>query len=584
MKKANQHPSKFSSLKKFFTKIKDYDLAIIFSTINSLVSIPLSSLIFLPPEDGVPKRNKLLIDILFFIIMIFVYRGLIFIFKNRRKYHKYIKFALIYFAILMVLLLLTWPGIWRGPYDEFIIASDAKRYVIYGWQHSLFSLFYMFCFKLIPFFNSVLIVQCIIISIITSYLYNQLVQGFKLQKTIPKILLLIPFLLPPVFDYALYPLRPTLYSYFVILMLYLMIKGISALKLSKSEHIFLIISFIISSTLRSEGIIFLVVAVIYYFFLPHHKNLTIRSSIYPIAIIVLSSISINAFQASSMDAISNYGYKVLSTANNLLPLVQTAATDESNAGLLSSIDKVMDVETIIKNPNDYNGTNLFFFENVHKTDYSHTEYLDYIKSYLLLCLKYPSVVAKQSLGQFAQTISTSTTLNDTTAYTRYFDDDYYQELLSYNFNRYDNLEQLRQSLEPTRLFIEDGGSIMQPINTNLRNTIIDVLEGRALDNYTQFTPLSYILWNVFMPLFSIVFILIILLFKKHFAVALILFAILIKTIIVILTAPGDYHMYYYAEYLLGCILLFLFLAYLTNHQKTPPLLSKHNQSSHKLIK
>ncbi|MDO4747278.1 MAG: hypothetical protein Q4A70_02995 [Candidatus Saccharibacteria bacterium] len=584
MKKTSQHPNRLSSLKKFFSKTKDYDLAIILSIINSLISIPLSSLIFLPPEDGIPKRNKLLVDILFFVIMIFVYRGLIFIIKNRHKYRKYIRFALIYFAILMVLLLLTWPGIWRGPYDEFIIASDAKRYIIYGWQHSLFSLFYMLCFKLIPFFNGVLIVQCIIISIITSYLYNQLVQGFKLQKLLPKTLLLIPFLLPPVFDYALYPLRPTLYSYSVILMLYLMIKGISAQKLSKSEHIFLIISFIISSTLRSEGIVFLLVAIVYYLYLFIRKRISAKISIYSTIIILLCSFFINAFQASTLDANSGYGYKVLSTANNLLPLVQTAAKDESNTELLSSIDKVMDVETIIKNPNDLNGTNLFFFGNVHKSDYSHAEYLDFMKSFLLLCLKYPSVVAKQSLGQFAQTIVTSTTLNDATAYTRYFDDDYYQELLSYNLNHYNNLEQLRQSLAPTRLFIEDGGNIMQPINVNLRNATIAFLEGRALDNYAQFTPLSYVLWNIILPLLSIIFIIVILLIKKHIAIALILSTILIKTAIVIFTAPGDYHMYYYAEYLLGYILLFLFLAYLTNHQKTPSLLPKRIQSSHKHIR
>lgn len=591
MKNKQCHPKPFHRLKQFLTKLhkpfkkfRDYDLAVVLSVLHSLISIPLSNLIFLSPEDQITKRNKLLIDILFFVIMIFVYRGLIFVIKNRHKYRKHIKFCLIYFTFLILFLLLTWPGIWRGPNDEFIIASNAKHYVIYGWQHSLTALFYMFCFKLIPFFSSVLIVQCFIISLITTYLYTRLIQDFHLKKLLPKLILLIPFLLPPVIDYALYPLRPTLYSYFVVLLLYLMIKAISIQKLSKLESIFLIISFIIAASWRSEGIFFLIIAVIYFIYLAIRHFTPIRFSLYAIIIILFSSLVVNAFQSTTLETDTEYAYKVLSTASILPSLVRTASQDPDNTDLLSSIDKVMDVNILITDPQNLNHGDLLFFGGAYKPGHTHAEYLDYIQAFLRLCLKYPTIAAHYPIKYFFQAICTSATLNNATAYTHFFEDSYYQDLYENNNVYHNTKEELEEKYSITRQFITEGGDIMQPINPDLRNTIIEILEGREIGNYTKQTPLAAVFWNALIPFFSIIFIIIVLIIKKHPSAALIISTILIKTFIVILTAPIPLHMYYYAEYLLGYILLALFLAHLTNHRTPPSLLTpqpKINQTNHK---
>ena len=62
---------------------------------------------------------------------------------------EYVRFIAVYFALLLVLLFLTYPGIWRM--DEFGILFTAQEAFFEFWQNYLTSLFYIVALLFCPF-------------------------------------------------------------------------------------------------------------------------------------------------------------------------------------------------------------------------------------------------------------------------------------------------------------------------------------------------------------------------------------------------------------------------------------------------
>lgn len=117
---------------------------------------------------------------------------------------------------MLVLLLLTWPGIWRM--DEFGILTSAVQLFPHFWQNYITSVFYIFALMLFPFPAGVILVQIICISLIVARLVTLCLsaepeQIGKKKRNICYVLLLVPFLLLPVLDSNLYPMRVSVHAF-----------------------------------------------------------------------------------------------------------------------------------------------------------------------------------------------------------------------------------------------------------------------------------------------------------------------------------------------------------------------------------
>lgn len=531
-----------TQVKASIKRIKDYELASIIAIVHSILSYFYSNAFFeYNPEDTTTKNIKLLVNILLPVVLFFVYWGAIKILRTN-KYHQYLKRSICYFILLMILLILVWPGIWR--HDDMYIAICAKKYIVVDWQHVLTSLFYMLSFKLLPFFSGVIIIQCLVISIITSYIYTQLLEKLNQHDSLTKIILWVPFLLPPVLDSALYPLRPILYSYLLILLIYLMIKTLKNIQCSWQNLVSLSLLFVVSSTWRSEGIFLFIVALVYFFYLLK-KHKAYPYQIFLSLIIICGGIlSVRSFQNSFSTTHTQNRYQLSSTIELLTPLVRTAANDmESNKELLDDINKVIDVNLIINNP-EKRGEYIFWINGAVHDDYTEEDYKNYMKSFIKLALKYPQIAAKNRIQEFLATSALipnqTNTIKDSTSFYEYAKD---------------------PGDETAKTFINDGGFSVQPISKKIRTSVIRLIEGRTLEDYHKTTPLYPIFWNLVIPLLGVLLSIVLLLKHKHIATALIIATILIKTCIVFITAPQQFHMYYYAEYLLGYILISYILSY-----------------------
>ena len=106
------------------------------------------------------------------------------------------------------MLLAVWPGIWRT--DEFGVLGNVISLQIYWWQHFLTSIFYILSLMLIPNPVGVIIVQIILVSMGFGYLAELF--EYRTGKKWSGFLLLLPFCIPSVIMFQLYPMRITLYS------------------------------------------------------------------------------------------------------------------------------------------------------------------------------------------------------------------------------------------------------------------------------------------------------------------------------------------------------------------------------------
>lgn len=106
------------------------------------------------------------VKLVFLFLLIAVWQGIFYVCKKADKTFKRVAFG--YFLLMLVLLLLTWPGIWRM--DEFGILTSAVQLFPHFWQNYITSVFYIYALMLFPFPAGVILVQIICISLIIARL------------------------------------------------------------------------------------------------------------------------------------------------------------------------------------------------------------------------------------------------------------------------------------------------------------------------------------------------------------------------------------------------------------------------------
>lgn len=134
--------------------------------------------------------------------------------KRDKSFLGYFKYFLLYFAFMGIFWLLTWPGIFKG--DEFYVIKAARSFTLSGAQSGLTSIFYIVSLLFFPSMATIVFLQLLIICSIFAVIMHDLMPLFT-KKT--KYLLYIPFALLPVIDGNLFTLRATLVGWIFLFIL-----------------------------------------------------------------------------------------------------------------------------------------------------------------------------------------------------------------------------------------------------------------------------------------------------------------------------------------------------------------------------
>lgn len=417
-------------------------------------------------------------------------------------------YGILYGAILTIMLILLWPGIWRT--DEFGILGNVVPLQIYWWQHFLTSIFYILSFMMIPIPTGVILIQIILVSAGFGYI----AQSFedRLQIKWGGMLCLIPFCIPSVILFHLYPMRITLYALSELIFFWYIYdctdkeRG----KITEKQLIIFALGTALLSNWRSEGIYYamLLPAVILLFF---YKNFSKKQIFLFLISTILLTAGIYGIQSYGLHKERNDAYEMTAYAQSLLPLVKRAYEDGDQDGL-ERADKVIDVDAVLLSAEEgRDGIDSFWAGEMTSKEYSPEEFAAFKKQYFKWIFRYFNVYLKERTYNFL------TSWEQTKSTTDLYDPDNIQFIY------------FLQSFSTTR-----------PIFPVLRGKLITFMEKK--------------IWCLFEIPIIIMICAMIHSIKKRKKAGLLLGMILLRVPLVFITAPDNYFMYYYPFYLIGSVL------------------------------
>lgn len=478
----------------------------------------------------------------FLLLLIGMYQGIYLLFKKADRC--FLRNTLLYFGLNLLLLFLTWPGIWRM--DEFGILNSAVKLLPVFWQNYLTSLFYVFSLMLIPVPSGIIIVQCALISLMVGYV----VTFFEKRFGKPGLLSFLPALFFPVLDSNLYPMRMSVYGFmelFLLLLLYEKRTGGFSKKQTEKQMekkdaamaqeagrgtpwIFICILAALVTVWRTEAvyyfILFPVLSVILFVKLIDRKQLIKIICAYLIFALVLF-----VPQKAGDKLTSGNQYDLTSVVLPLVPLVEKAYETADCEAFLAAIDQVIDVEIAVEGAREgKSGISLFWSRPEFQRTYTDAQYRAFKSAYYQLIAKFPKTFLAERWDCFVHSVDL---LQDTT-----------QLFRAEGVANYDT-------------FRAYPGTT--PVSTELRNYVISLLEWRDFGDYQNKKAGYGLIYTAIVPICIILAVWAVCLIRRKMQAFFLLSLPLVKVPLIFLTAPSRLFMYYYSLYLIGYFLLFYLL-------------------------
>ena len=484
--------------------------------------------------------------LLLFVLVIFgqaLYKIFFLILNRDENTIFFVKIFFTYFVILITILLLIWPGIWR--WDEFWMIDGSKWFYVAAAQNFLMSFFYICCLSILPFPAGIIIIQIILISSMVAYFVTNIYKWIIKDKKIAAFTI-IPFLFFPVIDSTLYPLRCTLYAFveltFLSMILFktIELQKMQEKKVSKIFDLFYIIFSIILAVVRTEGKYYIILApMLYICFFKMHTKISRKLTI--VCVILIFSILGNNYQNNIMQEQIGDRNTLVSTFNYLEYILKDDELKDKEREQLNVINKVVQIDVLEEyGPNSvWDSTKML----IRKDEYSRQDYSNFIKAYAKLVFKHPIEFMKVQVPIFFKANAISL--------------DYQNQFIKETENLYDEDSQY-YTQDIVMLFKENYFS--SSMFSSVRKSVIQILEFKS--SIFSNTPLEIFRILGYNSIFAILFLIVFFIWtikKKMFKLAILIIVPLIKLPLIVATAPDSFFMYYFSIYLIGQCTMFVIL-------------------------
>lgn len=436
---------------------------------------------------------------------------------------KLVKHFSIYLGIMLIVLLLIWPGYW--VWDEIWVIDALENGFTYTWQSVLTQLLYAYSLLIMPVPVSITIMQTIVISLILAFVNTKIEEKFENKWC--NIIVYILFLLPSLLINNLYALRLQLYGYLMLLLVTNLIFDYWDKKeISKSKIILMQLLSIPIIVWRSEGIIFFILIPI--LMAITYKNLR---KIYIIAIMII--INILAYVGYGKAFPSDSKYQTIIFMNPLSIMLQEELKGENIQQDLENIDKVMDIKLIKENPSYVETPAYWNYQStIFREDYK--EHMGkFYKAYLDIIINNPLEFLQARMKTFLASNGMDKEYREIGAITKYFKEEKENQAIDQFLEKY---------------------PIMNPLNRELKVNVETMLLGSESWANSLIRPAF---WNVIPILLGMFIVMIERVIRKDWCISLIYLSLFAKTAIVILTAPASYFMYFLPEYICGSVIIAL---------------------------
>lgn len=502
------------------------------------------------------NRYYIVVKIVYLLLLITLWCFAFEVFRNfkagNRIYKRGVEVFSYYFIIILVILIMVWPGTWA--WDDIWVLDSLKHFdTFYPWQNVLTGIYQDVLLQMIPFPGGIIFLQNVIISICVAFAVTMLEDTFSLNTGLIKpadtIIKLVPFLLFPVLRYQLSGYRMGIYFYLEMTMLVIVIcEARNRQRISWGRLILICILTVLCSTWRTESFFYMpcVCAMI---LVTDKAKIPVKMKCISLIIIILGFLGIYSCQNKELN---NNNYKLMSLCRPAVELVRSC-NDSENVELINQVGKVIDLDVISANP-DLNGEQLFWDMNLVKDNYTEKDYNNFVKAFTKLLLSHPDIFLKERWDVFTKGMGlTGVTITNISEAARLFDNN--------------------NSIITAKIFSDNKWLCNRPINCQLRRSIIYLL-GIRNSNGVIIELLHYLIWN---GLFPITF----LLYKwckaliagikernkKELFVFFVISMVIIRIPIIFLTQPSPWFMYLLSFYMLGYLYLIYQLIYTFGNRK-----------------
>lgn len=452
--------------------------------------------------------------------------------NNRdREAQLFIKHFSFYFVIMLLFLVLVWPGVWRS--DETALLTTDLTLKFHGWHHWLTDAFYIFSLCIFAFPTGIIIVQIIIISLIVARVLTNAQIHFGKRA----LFLYIPLLFPTIIDNNLYPLRASLLTFIELFMISeILFSAFDRKKIKDRTLAFWTVIIAIIAIWRTEGI--------YYIFLPFvlvlfegrrvSKLMKTMSMFFIAMLLVVGS---NIIQGKMLNSTT---YQLSPIITHLQAITQVNCSEDDYEIIYSVFPENLGddyaagfVELV---GNNVENTNPEFKESVGNLKKLYIrKVFEHPILYLRKCIE---IFSNTSLAYYSSTPYPNIMVADSSSA---FDEGYeiYYGTLASNFH---------------------GNYILHmPLNKNFRKMAIRFLECRAFDNYYTVRAWSLLFYNIIPSIIMLIYVSIASILKKRWLFLVLSLFIIARAAAVFLTAPVSYFMYYMPVFLNGYTMLIFWL-------------------------
>lgn len=497
-------------------------------------------------DSGVSLTNIIICQVLFYCLLLFGWHKLFSVVRKAVRGDKlvleYLKYVVIYFFILLVVLILIWPGYFVS--DEWIMIYGAKRWVILSPYHFLSMLYLILSLMLIPAAAGIEIVQAFLISLVVGYVVFQIVQRINSKKWI--WLLYIPLVYPAVLLNNLHLQKAIMGGYIEILLLSKMFFALwDKRKLNSKDLIEWVILTAITFTLRTDGIYYIIVA-------PIVVAISFKKQL-PKYFALCFAVGV-IFFGGTLNFIQSKGVGNFYTIVNLNRLVYApikAADVTKDKKELENMGKVIDIDIYLNSENLDEAAGKQEPVIFQASDEAVSAYK---RGALPLILKYFPAYFLQQMERFV--MSSGFKYFSKSEFGKYSGDiNNYQSADIYELNLVygQYLDELFQH------------SLDIPINDRLRMSIINFMQGRSMDDWHKVLITAPIFGNVIVPIVFIVLLCIYFIKKKKYAFLSILLLLMLRLPLLIGMVTYVSFQYYFRIFLVGNYIPWIYLlAKLTN--------------------
>lgn len=509
-----------------------------------LVGLPfVESRYFDPAVTTAQRTLQGTYKVLFFIVLWAVIWSLwTFVVRLRagsRLHLHWLRAALVYLAVNLVLLWLLYPGYW--VWDELFVLDATKHYQIDAWQHIFTQAYYVMCLYVFPTAVSIVGVQILVISAIFGFVYAEFRTVFP--RWWQAALVVVPLFFIPVLLNNLYPLRLTLYSYLEVLL----VTQVVLLFVHRRESAHPIWAFIgyslltgILTTWRTEGAVLLVLLPLIAWrlglFRLRRTGLAFRALGLVLGV-ALVSVAFGATRATTLPS-----YQLTIYVNPLSVMLNEPLGGENLNRNLEAINRVFDVQ-VLKAENDYTDIPAFFAPDSGLIRPGYEPHVAGMKAaFLDLVKENPEAFLQARSRTFMAANSLDTGPDGSFVPQVGRGWAWFNPTNRGVFDLFDRQNKLSESIDP-------------PVKENVTRTLL------LLDDHWRPTPAGAWVWNS-VPIVLAMFVVFFLsLTRRRWIVALLVALELGRTAILFLTEPAGFFMYYLPVYMVGALLVFWTIAW-----------------------